>query len=112
MRTTPSPFAPLTPLAYHILAALKARPLHAYAILGQVTHDSGGSVTSSTGSLTHALKYLQSRRLIEPINDEPDDKLRYRLTSLGEQAFEQELRRLKQAVTIGLLAQKGIATWN
>jgi DNA-binding PadR family transcriptional regulator len=112
MRTKPSPFAPLTPLTYHILTALEARPLHAYAIRQQVAHDSGASVTISTGTLHHALENLLRHHCIEDFTAQSDGKRRYRLTDYGRHLFEQELARLKQAVVVGTLAQTGTFTWN
>jgi DNA-binding PadR family transcriptional regulator len=112
LRTSITPLAPLSPLTYHILAALKARNLHAYGLLQQVAHDSGFSITTSTGSLHHTLKALTDRRLIEPLGPDPiTGRHTYRLTPGGEKAFAQELKRLKRAVTIGTLADKGVFTW-
>src|SRR5476649_440764 len=108
MRTSLSPFAPITPLTYHLLAALYGGPLHAYALRANITRDSGISLTPTSGSLHHLLVSLVERRYIEKL---APDKLspgprQYIITPFGLQAFELELDRLKRDVVIGTMAKK------
>jgi DNA-binding PadR family transcriptional regulator len=110
MRTSASAFAPITPLTYHLLAALHGGPLHAYAIKAAITRNSGISLTPTSGSLHHLLMSLIDRKYIEKVERTAEARpvSLYRITPYGQQAFELELDRLKRDVAIGTMAQKGL----
>jgi DNA-binding PadR family transcriptional regulator len=110
MRTSPSAFAPITPLTYHLLAALYSGPLHAYAIKAAITRNSGISLTPTSGSIHHLLISLIDRKYIEKIARTSDTSSAnlYQITPFGLQAFELELDRLKRDIAIGTMAQKGL----
>lgn len=101
MNTRHSYFSPETPATYHILAALAVRPLPAYAIMQQVNTDANGSIIMKMSSLSHALKRLLGRGLIELEDPEGSTPRRYRLRPGGRNVLELELKRLKHAVFIG-----------
>ena len=110
MRTSHSPFAPITPLTFHLLAALYAGPLHAYALRDAITRNSGISLTPTSGSLHHLLTSLIMKRYIEKLEIDPIEGRigRYQITPFGMQACELELDRLKRDIAIGNMAKKGL----
>lgn len=103
---TPDPLAPLTPAVFYILLALAGGEKHGYAIMKQVKHDSQGHVKMGTGTLYGSLKRMLADRLIEEAGERPDPEMDderrhyYRLTALGRQAFEAELHRYAQVVSL------------
>lgn len=101
-----SPPTALTPAVFYILLALASRERHGYDIMRQVKQDSSGQVKMGTGTLYGSIKRMLSDGLIEEAGDRPDPALDderrryYRLTELGRQAFEAELRRYAQVVSL------------
>ena len=69
-----------------ILTLLDERPMYGYELIGALEERSGGRWKPSAGSIYPALKRLEQRELIIPL-DEADDsgKRRYELTDLGRQ---------------------------
>jgi DNA-binding PadR family transcriptional regulator len=100
------PLAPLTPAVFYILLALASREKHGYQIMKQVKQDSHDQVKMGTGTLYGSLKRMLADGLIEEVGDRPDPALDderrryYRLTALGRQAFEAELARYVQVVSL------------
>jgi DNA-binding PadR family transcriptional regulator len=105
MKTT-KPLSPLTPAVFYILLALAGGDKHGYQIMKQAQLDSQGQVKMGTGTLYGSLKRMLADALIEEAGDRPapelDDERRryYRLTELGRRAFDAELRRYAQVVTV------------
>jgi DNA-binding PadR family transcriptional regulator len=103
---TSKPLIPLTPAVFYILLALAAGERHGYQIMKQVKQDSRGQVTMGTGTLYGSLKRMLVDGLIEEAGERPDPALDderrryYRLTELGYQAFNAELRRYSDVVMI------------
>ena len=82
-----------------ILAALAPRPLHGYAIIGEVAALSGGRLELRPGTLYGALDRLAAEGLLEPDREEViEGRLRryYRLTDTGAGVLEQEAARLQR----------------
>jgi DNA-binding PadR family transcriptional regulator len=90
---------PLREPTFLILAALAPRPLHGYAIIGEVAELSGGRLSLRPGTLYGALDRLADEELLEPDREEVvDGRLRryYRLTDKGAGLLENEAARLQR----------------
>jgi DNA-binding PadR family transcriptional regulator len=106
---------PLSPAAFCILLALKDGEKHGYAILREVSAQSGGAVRLLPGTLYNLLKRMLDDGWIEELDERPDlaldDERRryYRLSALGEKVAEMEAARLEGLVRAarkrGLLAR-------
>jgi DNA-binding PadR family transcriptional regulator len=105
METT-KPLIPLTPAVFYILLALAAGERHGYQIMKQVKQDSQSQVKMGTGTLYGSLKRMLADGLIVEAGDRPDPALDderrryYRLTEQGRRAFEAELRRYAEVVSL------------
>jgi DNA-binding PadR family transcriptional regulator len=105
METT-KPLIPLTPAVFYILLALAAGERHGYQIMKQVKQDSQGQVKMGTGTLYGSLKRMIADGLIAEAGERPDPALDderrryYRLTEQGRRAFEAELRRYAEVVSL------------
>ena len=64
---------PLPSAAFHILLALAGEDRHGYAIMRQVEQQTGGRVRLGPGTLYGSLKSLLEARLIEELDDRPDE---------------------------------------
>ncbi len=97
---------PLTPAVLHILMALSEGERHGYGIMQAVSSQSEGAVKMGAGTLYGSIKRMLIQQLIEESEMRPDpnhgDERRryYRLTSLGEQAFQSEIRRLETLLKV------------
>ena len=99
-----------TPPTYYILAAVAVRPLTAYGIVQQTKVDSDSAVAMSPGSMTHALRRLVARCLIEPLEGEA--RPRYYLTAGGRRVLEVEQKHHEHAAFIGHWALAGRSVAN
>lgn len=93
----------LTPAAFALLLALSAADRHGYALIGDVTQLSGGSITLGPGTLYRTLQRLRANALIEEIAADTDApradrrserQRRYRITPAGRQAAHAHARHL------------------
>ena len=66
---------PLREPTFMILTALAPRPLHGYAIIGEVAELSGGRLTLRPGTLYGALDRLGEEGLLEPDHEAVDGRL-------------------------------------
>jgi DNA-binding PadR family transcriptional regulator len=67
-----------------ILTLLDEQPMHGYELIGALDERSGGRWTPSAGSIYPALKRLEDRGLITPLDDHDDSGTRrYELTDDG-----------------------------
>lgn len=105
----PPPPEPLTPVVFHILAALADHPegvLHGYAIARRVEDDSEGAVSMGPGTLYGSLKRMQGDGLIAEAEDpgrdgaHADRRRYYRLTPEGRAALRAEAGRLARAAAL------------
>ena len=103
--STPEDLLPLTPAVFHILVALSEGERHGYAIMRQVSADTGGSLQLGPGTLYGCLKRMLTARLIEESDERPDPELDderrryYRITDFGSRTVRAEAQRLATAVT-------------
>ena len=88
----------------HILLAIGPEERHGYAIMGEVTRITGGSVRLGPGAIYTTIRRLLDDGLIEESDDRPDSEMDdqrrryYRLTSAGRAVAEGEVRRLDSIV--------------
>jgi DNA-binding PadR family transcriptional regulator len=100
----PDDFLPLPPAALHILVALMSGEKHGYALMRDVEALSDGVVRVGPGTLYGSIKRMLADGLVEETDERPDPELDdqrrryYRLTGLGEQVCQAELRRLRSLV--------------
>jgi len=103
-RPDPADFLPLKTDAAFVLMALDARPLHGYAIIGDVADRSAGDVQLQTGALYRTLRRLLADGLItecdRPAGEPSADERRryYRTTPLGRATLEADLARMTRLV--------------
>jgi DNA-binding PadR family transcriptional regulator len=93
---------PLSPAVVHILLSLAADDLHGYAIMQEVSRQSGGKYKMGPGTLYDNLQKLIRRRWVQELGRRPgdDDPRRryYRLTALGRGVLAAETARLAEVV--------------
>ena len=103
---TKKTLSPLTPAVFYILLALATGDKHGYQIMKQVGQDSQGQVKMGTGTLYGSLKRMLADGLIVEAGERPDPALDderrryYRLTELGQQALNAELRRYAEVTAL------------
>jgi DNA-binding PadR family transcriptional regulator len=101
----PEDLLPLTPPVFHILLALSEGERHGYAIMREVSSDTGGTLELGPGTLYGCLKRMLAARLVEESDERPDPELDderrryYRLTDLGARTVRAEAERLAVAVS-------------
>ncbi len=95
---------PLTPAVFHILLALAKCEKHGYEIMKEVRQDSQGKVKMGNGTLYGSLKRMLSDGFVEYAGDRAgDDDARrkyYKLTNLGRQALQAEMKRYMDTVKV------------
>lgn len=84
----------LTEVTFFILLALYT-PRHGYAIMQFIEEETAGRLVLGAGTLYGALNTLRDKGWIEPCGGQDGRKKEYRITPLGRQTAENELRRLK-----------------
>jgi DNA-binding PadR family transcriptional regulator len=95
---------PLTPAVFHILLALSSGERHGYAIMQEVTAESGGAVKMGPGTLYGTLKRMLDAGLVEESGERRDPAMNeerrryYRITSPGRRAAGEEAKRLDTLV--------------
>ena len=103
-RLDPAHFLPLKTDAAFVMMALDARPLHGYAIIGEVADRSAGELQLQTGALYRTLRRLLADGLIvecdRPQGEASADERRryYRTTPLGRAVLEADLARMTKLV--------------
>lgn len=91
----------LTEAVFYILLALH-QPLHGYGIMQLVQDLTSQRVVLGPGTLYGALGTLVEKRWIRALPDSDDSRRKeYRITDLGEQVFQAELRRLQELLKHG-----------
>lgn len=95
-------YLPLNPATLHILLSLAAEDRHGYAIMQEVSKQSGGQYKLGPGTLYDNLQKLMSQGLVEgaPSRGAGDDPRRryYRLTSAGRGVLSAEIARLEGVI--------------
>lgn len=102
----PLALLPLSPPAFHVLAALAERDLHGWAILKAVATATDGRLRLSTGTLYGLVRRLLRDGLIAESSERPpahwDDERRryYALTPFGRGVALAEAERMRRAVAV------------
>lgn len=105
-RQDPVDFLPLKRTWLHVLLAIAGGHRHGYAIRREVENRSEGRVRLWPATLYGTLGQLTDAGLLEEAEDNPaaedeDPRRRYyRLTRLGDQVLEAEIRRLEELVRL------------
>ena len=95
----PDRLLPLPAAWFHILLCLATGDRHGYALMQEISEESGGRIRLGPGTLYGALKRLLSLGLVEESGRRPDPSLDdqrrryYRLTSLGRRTMTAEAAR-------------------
>ena len=106
MTTTAPPPAlpPLSRTAMHVVLAIGPEERHGYAIMGEVSRITGGTIRLGPGAIYTTIRRLLDDGLIEESDDRPDPALDdqrrryYRLTAVGRSVATAEVRRLETLV--------------
>jgi len=107
----------LTPAVFHVLLALAGGERHGYGILKEVLRQTDNTVRLGPGTIYGTLQRLMETGWVEE-SDGPaaavDERRRhYRLTRLGRQALEGEVKRMEglvraaRAQRVGTRASRG-----
>ena len=87
-------YVPMTETGFYILYCLQS-PQHGYAISRQVEWLTGGEVTIGAGTMYGTLSKMEKDGLIAFEREEEKRRL-YRITPLGEEVLDKELRRIER----------------
>jgi DNA-binding PadR family transcriptional regulator len=107
MRASPEPgsFLPLSPQVLHVLLSLVDGPLHGYAMIVDIARRTDGEMRLTASTLYDALSRLVDQTLIEKTlatgSRSQDSRRRYyKLTALGREVAEAEMRRMSRLLAI------------
>lgn len=89
----------LTEVTFFILLSLYT-PRHGYGIMQFVEEKTQGRLILGAGSLYGAIKTLQEKDWITPVDGGNEKKKEYVITETGRRIAEEELKRLKSLVNI------------
>lgn len=102
-------YGPLTEAVYYILLSLY-KPLHGYGIMQNVKEMSNGRVSLGAGTLYGAINTLLGKGWIVPEpGDDDSRKKEYRITDLGKEMVEIEIKRLEELAMNGKIIIRGEA---
>lgn len=87
-------YVPMTETGFYILFCLQ-QPQHGYGISQRVREMTGGVLTISAGTMYGTLSKMEKDGLITLDREEEKRKL-YRLTALGTEVLELEMRRIER----------------
>ncbi len=85
----------LTEVTFYVMLSLFT-PRHGYAIMQFISEKTGGRLSLGAGTLYGALNTLEEKGWIAPWGSADGRKKEYRITSLGREAAERELYRLRE----------------
>lgn len=87
-------YVPMTETGFYILLCLREES-HGYGIVQQVQALTRGEVKLSPGTMYGSLSKMEKDGLIQFVREEDKRKL-YRITPLGRQVLELEMRRIER----------------
>ena len=87
-------YVPMTETGFYILYCLQ-EPQHGYGVARQVECMTNGEVTIGAGTMYGTLSKMEKDGLIVFEREEEKRRL-YRITELGEEVLERELRRIER----------------
>ena len=91
-------YVPMTESGFYILFCLR-QPQHGYGISQKVREMTGGALVISAGTMYGTLSKMEKDGLIAFYKEEEKRKL-YRITALGEEILQIELKRIQQQMEI------------
>ena len=87
-------YVPMTETGFYILSCLRT-PQHGYGIARQVAQMTKGELSIGAGTMYGTLSKMEKDGLI--VFDREEDKRRlYRITELGEEVLDREIRRIER----------------
>lgn len=89
----------LTEVTFFILLSLYTTK-HGYGIMQFVEEQTQGRLILGAGSLYGAIKTLQERNWIMPVDDGKGRKKEYVITAVGKEIAEVEINRLRNLISI------------
>ncbi len=87
-------YVPMTETGFYILLCLREEA-HGYSIVQNVAALTDGEIKISPGTLYGSLSKMEKDGLIEFVREEEKRKI-YRITDLGQQVLELEMRRIER----------------
>ena len=90
-------YVPMTETSFYILLCLREET-HGYGIVKQTEELTGGQIKLSPGTLYGSLSKMEKDGLIEFVREEDKRKI-YRITPLGTQVLELEMKRIERLYT-------------
>lgn len=95
----PKKIEPLSESYYYILLCLSKGPLHGYGIMQLAAQLSDGEVRIGSGTMYGATSNLMKKKWIKEVmigKEGMERKRMYQLTKLGEEALDNEIKRLER----------------
>ena len=87
-------YVPMTETGFYILLCLR-QPNHGYGIVQEVRNMTNGEIVLSPGTMYGSLSKMEKDGLIRCIAEEEKRKI-YRITDLGTEVLELELKRIER----------------
>ncbi len=87
-------YVPMTETGFYILLCLREEA-HGYSIVQKVSELTDGAINISPGTMYGSLSKMEKDGLIRFIREEDKRKI-YRITELGTQVLELELKRIER----------------
>ena len=87
-------YVPMTETGFYILLCLQ-QPNHGYGIVQRVEQMTMGEIRLTPGTMYGSLSKMEKDRLIMFVREEEKRKI-YRITELGRQVLELELKRIER----------------
>lgn len=90
---------PLTEAVFYILLAVRI-PNHGYGIINEVSGMTDGRVILGPGTLYGAIQSLLLKKWISLYSEDKESrkKKEYLITSIGKEAFQDEVKRLNELI--------------
>ena len=87
-------YVPMTETGFYILLCLQ-EPNHGYGIIQKVKEMTQGEIVLAPGTMYGSLSKMEKDGLIRFVREEEKRKI-YRITDLGEQVLELEMKRIER----------------
>lgn len=98
-------YVPMTETGFYILLCLREEA-HGYGIVKKTEQLTNGEIKISPGTLYGSLSKMEKDGLITLVQKEENRKI-YRITELGSQVLELEMKRIERLYKSMRIAQKG-----
>ena len=98
-------YVPMTETGFYILLCLREEA-HGYGIVKKIEQVTNGEIKISPGTLYGSLSKMEKDGLITLVQKEENRKI-YRITELGSQVLDLEMKRIERLYKSMRIAQKG-----